>query len=44
MCKDLHKEMLLDCVDQKREMIKGELRMGRLKQMEITDNRKINTL
>lgn len=44
MCKDLHKEMVLVCVDQKREMMQGQLRMNTLKQVEFIDNTKINAL
>jgi len=42
--KDLHKEMLLVCVDQKREVIQGQLRMHISKQREIIENTKINAL
>lgn len=47
MCKELHKEMLLVCVDQKREITQGELGMDGLKQIVIIDfcdNTKINAL
>lgn len=44
VCKDLHKEMVLVCVDQKREMMQGQLRMNSLKQVEFIDNTTINAL
>lgn len=37
VCKDLHRETLFVCVDQKREMIQGGCKMGSLNQMEIID-------
>lgn len=44
MSKDLHKEKLSFCMDQKREMIQGELKMDRLKRIEFIHNTKINIL
>lgn len=42
MCKDLHKESLLVCVDQKMEMIHGERKMDNLNQIEVIDYTKMN--